>query len=313
MNDSVDETAIAAKVVDQMNTQKRGPKRTEGNLEIALFDNDREYGGLDKDDNVYVRRREDVFDQPTVVKNASDMASGRQLSLPINVGNRKLVLPLGLTVVTGGTAVGKSSFVRALSTQVITERALAVEPHDQPEDISDLRFFVSADAALMHLVQMQRLAYAQGRPAFVPILDSLRQAVFETTGAAGERGMVMKFFTALTRISSTLARNGLSIVATVNPLQSDAATVNAFIDRLKSSVPCVIELNGMSRSTHSVSFSGRVSVRPQRDPRPFSVTWETNGVPKAPEATEFFFPLPEDQVVEPMTANQRNAINQRTI
>jgi hypothetical protein len=36
-------------------------------------------------------------------------------------------------------------------------------------------------------------------------------------------------------------------------------------------------------------------------------------VPKAPEATEFFFPLPEDQVVEPMTANQRNAINQRTI
>lgn len=313
MTDGVDETAIAAKVVDQMDTRQRGPKRIEGNLEIALFDNDREYGGVDKDGKVYVRRRENVFDQPTVAKNASEMASGSQLTLPINVGNRKLVLPLGLTVVTGGTAVGKSSFVRALGTQVVTERALAVEPHDQPEDISDLRFFVTADAALMYLVQLQRTAHVQGLPAFVPILDSLRQAVFETTGAAGERGMVMKFFTAVTRISSTLARNGLSVIATVNPLQSDSATVNAFVDRLKSSVPCVIELNGMNRTPSSVSFSGQVSVRPQRDPKPFNVSWETGKTPVAPEATEFFFPLPEDQVVEPMTASQRNSLQQRTV
>lgn len=123
----------------------------------------------------------------------------------------------------------------------------------------------------------------------------------------------MKFFTAVTRISSTLARNGLSIIATVNPLQSDSATVNAFVDRLKSSVPCVIELNGMQRNASSVSFTGQVSVRPQRDPKPFNVSWDVAGKPKVPETNEFFFPLPEDQVVEPMTASQRNSLQQRTI
>lgn len=289
-------------------------KRVPGNLEIALFDSELKYGGLDDKGQPYVRRRESVFDQPTSIGDKGPVR-GQQCELPIRIGNSNLILPLGLSVITGPTAAGKSTFLRKLGEQVPTDRVLAVEPHDEAGDISDLPFFVTVDAAMMFLIARQRKAFEDGIPPVVSVLDSLRASVFETEGAAGEKGMVMRFFTTLTRISSTLARNGVSILATVNPLQSDAQTINAFVDRLKSSVPCVIELNSTTRSGNDVTFTGQVSVRPKRDPRPFSETW-TTGAPveqKKRDINFFDFPLPDDSIVDPLSARERNAFSSSTI
>lgn len=283
--------------------------REEGNLELALFSDDRSYGGLDQKNEAYVRRRDNVYDQPTVA-NIGGLIRGYQPTMPFQVGGSPFILPPGITVITGPTSVGKSSMLRELARVAKTDVALAVEPHDDPADIADTAYFDSADAALMYLVRRQRAHILADEPAPIAVLDSLRQAVFETTGAAGEKGMVMKFFTILTRVSTSLARNGISVLVTVNPLQTDPDALKAFIDRLKSSVPAVIELNSSRRDGASVSFSGSVSARPDRQARGFDFS---SGGPTVAPSEEGSFEFKLTQEDEPALWAHRNSLPTSTI
>lgn len=281
-----------------------------GQLEISLFSDDRSYGGLDKKSNkAYVRRRADVYDQPTVA-NDDGLVRGFQPTIPLLVNGVPFLLPPGITVVTGPTSVGKSALIRALATCQTVDLALAVEPHDDPADISSTAYFDSADAALMYLVQRQRLSILANEVPPLAVLDSLRQAVFETTGAAGEKGMVMKFFTILTRVSSSLARNGISVLVTVNPLQTDQDAVKAFIDRIKSAVPAVIELQSLSRTGSRLTFRGQVSARPDRQPRGFEFTPNSDEPHVQSESGYFEF---DQSTSQAQTWAQRNSFPTTTI
>lgn len=191
-----------------------------------------------------------------------------QFTLPFKVdGLSDLpLLPVGQIVVSGPTAGGKSAFARALSNSMGAKRLLSVEPHDSGTEVLSVPTFSSADAALAAAIAAH---YRDGK--VLHIVDSLRAPLFETKGAAGEKGMSMPFFTQITRVSNTLALNGITVMATVNPMNNDASYVDSFLDKLAASVPATILLSGYSRAGDTETFVGTYQSRPLRKKMPF--TW----------------------------------------
>jgi hypothetical protein len=158
-------------------------------------------------------------------------------------------LPPGIIAVAGNTGAGKTSFLRACGARIIR----CVEPSDF---VDDAWFTLDHDDAL-------RVAVASSQGSVSPVaIDSLRALVFETQGAAGERGMIMKFFTLLTRVSNMLERAGVSVLVTVNPLMSDAQTYALFLSRLRSSVPSTINVLGYKPGQQE--FALEFTTRPNR-------------------------------------------------
>lgn len=191
-----------------------------------------------------------------------------QFSLPLRSADSDPYVPLqpGLIMLSGPTASGKSAFLRALADTVqggIKVRR-TVEPYDSIDQLGDMSYR-TADQALVDCV----LASSNGAKE-LQCIDSLRAVLFETSGPAGERGMIMPFFTALTRVSESLAANGLTVLATVNPMVQDQQVQLAFLNRLSASVSCFITLNStVFNGGKLVEAAGTVTVRPVRQPVPF--------------------------------------------
>lgn len=193
----------------------------------------------------------------------------RQFVLPFRVDGLvdAPLLPVGQIVVSGATAGGKSAFVRALERSMGGRRLIAVEPHDNGEEVAGVPTYSSADSALAAAVAAH---YADG--SRLHFIDSLRAPLFETPGAAGEKGMSMPFFTQITRVSNCLALNGITIVATVNPMNNDSSYVDSFLDKLAASVPATFLLTGYRRAGKQETFTGTYQSRPLRKQMPFSWT-----------------------------------------
>jgi hypothetical protein len=202
-----------------------------------------------KTSQISVRKRRDILDAPRV--NPSLLVK-QQYTLPfkLSTGKKGFPMPHGITVVTGGTAEGKSSLVRQLD----IPRLLAVEPPDDADELLNMRLFEEFDHAL--LVAVLR---SFKNPLQVQSIDSLRGPLFEISGAAGPKGISMPFFTQVTRVSNALARHGISMLIPVNPLHGDPEYVAAFISMLSSAVPAMISLKG-SDAQNGV-FRGVVSDR----------------------------------------------------
>lgn len=156
--------------------------------------------------------------------------------------NGDFPLPPGLTVISGATAVGKSSFLRDVANSFGSHeghdrlvRLSAVEPFDDPADIGE--WYLDADDALAAAVASQM---ADDR--VLPAIDSLRSVLFEMSGAATSKGMTARFFTQLTRVSNALASNGRTVLATVNPMNSETDFVTEFLGRLAAALPALIVL-----------------------------------------------------------------------
>jgi hypothetical protein len=172
--------------------------------------------------------------------------------MPFELANgREFRLPPGLTVITGGTAEGKSSLLRAMG----VPRLLAVEPADNLEELK-LPLYDEFDHAM--LVAALRTLKTKELMA----VDSLRGPLFEISGAAGPKGISMPFFTQITRVSNSLAKHGIAMLVPVNPLIPDPEYVEAFISMLSSAVPGLITLKG-SRAKEGI-FKGTVSDRSER-------------------------------------------------
>lgn len=211
-------------------------------------------------------------EEPKVAK-----ARSKQISLPFAASglNGPVMLPPGLTVVTGSTGSGKSTFVRvlreAMAGVVDVRRLLVVEPHDDGDEIVNVPSYTNADSALVAAVigeyAQQRSAKKRGLPVLY-VLDSLRAPLFETSGSAGSKGISMPFFAQLTRVSNCLAKAGISILATVNPMDDDPAYVSSFNRKLSASLPALIQINSGGSSRRG--FSGSLELRPDRSPRQFS-------------------------------------------
>lgn len=175
----------------------------------------------------------------------------------------------GLIVVTGRTKAGKSRFIRALQRKMLVQRLAAVEPYDDPEEIETTPTFASADGALAYA--LHNILHREQEDVLFCI-DSLRAPVFETTGAAGEKGIIMPFFTAVTRVSNQLAKAGVTIMATVNPMNEDEQFEAAFIKKLTASVSHAIEIKSIQRLGKNEVFKGVVTSRPYRDAIPFELS-----------------------------------------
>lgn len=176
-------------------------------------------------------------------------------SLGLDTVGADVGLPPGLTLVSGSTKAGKSSFGRALvERNPLYKRVLVKEPYDSVDEIDDVEAYPSFDAAVAHAI-MDNFA----RPKSLWIIDSLRGPLFETTGAAGAKGIIMPFFTALTEVSNALARCGVTIIATVNPMDTDPEYVKEFLSKLSAAGAAMISL---TKTDYKVGwYEGSVSVR----------------------------------------------------
>lgn len=178
-------------------------------------------------------------------------------TLPL--GNLNPALPLGITAMVGQTGSGKSTLIRYLAEHKLPiVRYLTVEAFDSAVEVETLYPYDEADHALAaHLMAVVN-ARKRAQPVPFGALDSLRAPVYETTGSAGGKGVIKRFFTQLTRVSNALAVNGVSLLVTINPLEDgDAAFADGFIKMLKSAVPAVINL---SQATEE-GWSGEYTVR----------------------------------------------------
>jgi hypothetical protein len=246
-NDSVEEQLDSAKVISAKLPQTAS--------EFHLFESRTHVGQVDfKKSTISTRKRSSLVDEPRV--QLPKDATNKQYTLPFRMGAlSSLHLPVGLSVISGPTALGKSSLIRALPD---VNRILAVEPADSVDELKQLHSFGSVDAALLNAVLIGR---ESGR---LQCIDSLRAPLFEISGPAGKNGVIMPFFTMITRVSMSLAAHQITMLATVNPMDEDPQYVKAFLSKLSSAVPCFIELQSYSKTGNKEVFSGRVTTRNRR-------------------------------------------------
>jgi hypothetical protein len=151
-------------------------------------------------------------------------------------------------------------------------RVLAVEPPDDGAELNSVPIFSTADGALCGCI-----LGSYRNPESLYVIDSLRAPLFETSGPASKNGIIMPFFTQLTRVLNALARSGISVVATVNPMDEDPAFVKGFLAKLSASVPAVVLLEKNDISQGFETFTGIAAVRPKRAPVSFQLTVRARG------------------------------------
>jgi hypothetical protein len=222
---------------------------------ISLLEHTGRYGAVNLKSGEMTIFHPDINILPEPHLSSADHVQ-RQWSVPLTVqgGNGTLPLNPGLTVVSGSTAVGKSTLVRALG----VKRLPTVEVQDNINELSEHIYFDSIDQAVLVAA---RDTVNSGE---LHCIDSLRAALFEINGPAGSKGVIMPFFSALTRLSNSLARNGIAMLATVNPMDDDPEYIRQFLGKLSASVPCFIDLRSLdiSRAGSGIlKFSGTITSR----------------------------------------------------
>jgi hypothetical protein len=266
-------------------------------LELCLFDTQRFFGVVNLETGIARLRKVTFIDEPTMPNKRREHYVER--SLPLKVGHADSIsLPYGLTVISGTTAAGKSTLLRALGRAPIgalpnVERVLAVENPDDVEELENLRIFRSVDAALLRVARdtvVHDRLYA---------IDSLRAPLFEINGPASTKGVIMPFFTAITRVSNQLARNGITMLATVNPMDEDVEYGKAFLSKLAAAAACFIVVDKYTgKKTRGARetgvFEGSIASREEREPQRF--IYDASGpVGATSEQVTFNMPPPLDE------------------
>lgn len=270
MTDSINPESLARAVADELAPRAKGYDRAPDVPEFYGFDLRTHVFSLDPNMRP-IQRKLDWMEEPIrrpVVPINGDYPKAFSLPIPVS-GLRTPYYPtnLGLVVISGGTEAGKSSFLRALATMAPIKRLLAVEPYDTPDEIEELPYYSSFDNALAAAVQ----ARYRGDFNQMYAIDSLRAPLFETGGNAGSKGIVMPFFTQITRVSQELAKAGMTVLATVNPMEEDKAFTEAFLKKLSASTSTCILLTSSERRGGVSTFTGTIASRPDRTPRPFTL------------------------------------------
>lgn len=181
-------------------------------------------------------------------------ATAQRVALKLTHGTQSTAtFPRGLNIIYAGTGVGKSLLMSELAKR--SKRIMhlkATEPHDDESEIGKRLHFAEADDALVYGMAM----WARDR-SLVPVIDSLRGPLFETSGSAGDKGVIMSFFTMLTKVSTALANQGCTMFATLNPMSENVDQQKVVETYLKASVPSVIQLDSIVDNV----FQGRFTMR----------------------------------------------------
>jgi hypothetical protein len=269
--------------------------------QISLFSNPNVFAEIDFDkserEGITLIKRESILHEP--VPRPVPMTTEHTFPFKVNDG-MGVTFSLGLIIISGSTKVGKSSFLRALG---IT-RFLAVEPPDSLDELRSVRIFNSADAALATAV------HHTGSTGELVALDSLREPLFEIAGAAGSKGIIMSFFTALTRVSNSLARSGVTMVATINPMDRDKEYVSAFIDKLDSSAAMYIHLSDFNQQTGV--YTGTIVERSDRVERHFTYDSRSAEAIES-ESVDFELPMSSEDTLSIFNNKQLSHLQEDTI
>jgi len=274
-------------------------------FDLAMFSSARDYITMTEKGVFSIREKKSVLDEPVRRVNVGELTATKQFTLPLQVGNMRdgWIVPFGLNIITGGTGAGKSSFARALHRLMKTDRVLAVEPADDNFELENLPIRYSADSALAYLI-----SNAVRGGDRLPILDSLRAPLFEISGSAADKGIINAFFTRVTNVSNSLATNGLTVLATINPLSQEADFLKAFMPRLTSSVPSYIMLESRTETSQGETFTGKIAQRPDRKERAFTLF-----VPKNVDEAARLKPEEVDFIVTESDYERELSISERQV
>lgn len=272
---------LVGTATDILGGKPKGKDRAAQVAEFFGFESKHRIFTFDADGKPFQSKLEWPNEPVTTPVVASGARNPVSFSLPLEVEGVKTDFPLNLGIVgvSGGTEVGKSTFIRALSRLMAIRRLLAVEPHDSPEELTDTPYFSSADGALVEVVRQHYF----GDSTVLHAIDSLRAPLFETDGPAGEKGVIMPFFTQLTRVSSTLANAGITALATINPMNENQEFVESFLKKLSAALPTTILLEDYTKQGHTETFIGTISARPNRMKRRFRL--RLNGQDEKPDTS----------------------------
>lgn len=275
-------------------SKNESPVRRKLFLSQGIFTDDQVHVPSFKTGGHIVVTSEDWTQQPATIRfgltHVKTLQTLENRQRVVDMGTWSLVLQPGLTIVTGTTGKGKTTFVTEVQKRFT---AMSGECYlikiDEPVEgsttdhrllqttmLNNSDFYStnnvaqpsspgqSAETLVTDIDEALALATAAG--AFtnnsMMIIDSLRGVLFETSGPAGSKGIVMPFFSKLTRISNALAAAGVSVIATVNPMDDDVDFVRAFNMKLSASVAAYIEVTGIAEDDLSI----RISERPDRTP-----------------------------------------------
>lgn len=178
---------------------------------------------------------------------AQALAAGTQY--PDNWAALEQSMPItpGLTLLFGGTAVGKT--VLSVKLAFALKKAgidVTYLTYAEPEGVSDA-FIAEADVA----AQMQTLTTK------VVIVDSLRLVPYDLTGAAKSGGVSTGLFRYLTELDIAATNANIAVIALMNPLSGEDVKLEMYLRDVESSVMAIAKITGVEQGTYKHRRYGR--------------------------------------------------------
>lgn len=150
-------------------------------------------------------------------------------ALKLHIGPDDVDWPVGLTAIIAPTGVGKT---RTIWEHLIKDNNF-VTPVVMLESFSNEEQRTYDNVAFSYYGAMVRSGQLMMQ-GIVPVIDSFRVLVYEAGGNAGSKGIAMGLFGYLTALDMILARQGLRMLAALNPLVP-SEQMDDFVDYVKSS------------------------------------------------------------------------------
>lgn len=155
----------------------------------------------------------------------------------------------GVHMVVGGTGAGKSTWLSKQNLDVVVRWGEPSEMYDaSPNAIG-----------VADLTEMLAVSLVLSKAGFSVAIDSFRNLVFGITGAAGQGGVSVALYAALTSINNVCAQLGVLLVAAMNPMSTDDKALLVYNNIAASVAGMTVVDNGAVASQTARTSTGRRS------------------------------------------------------
>jgi hypothetical protein len=175
---------------------------------------------------------------------------GLPLTRPFSLGGSTLEIPVGVTVLLGKAATGKTLlayehlFAQAVAGQICTAQYIR---HREPGN--DAYFSRVKDGNVKKAIFEQELALALAHNllsedgAELTIIDSLRYLFYSASGGAtGKGGVNMTLFAALSDLDEVATSLQRRLIVIINPMSDDDTAFDAYVEAANGAVSAVIRM-----------------------------------------------------------------------